>query len=125
MCSLGNTIEIVDKYLELTHSRLSIPSWALQKTSLGGRLALTDLTSVLICLGATLYSFRLRNPEALEQLKLLTLNRAYGAIDVPVRGRHSRRNEPKHTRASEPDALRVQTHAVPPYRRAKSTFAGN
>jgi hypothetical protein len=51
---------------------------------------------MLICLGATLYFLRLRNPEALEQFKLLTtMNKAYGALDMGIRRRRGRRNEPK------------------------------
>jgi len=52
---------------------------------------------MLICLGATLYFLRLRNPEALERFKLLaTMNGAYGALNVALGRRRGRRNEPKH-----------------------------
>jgi hypothetical protein len=52
---------------------------------------------MLICLGATLYFLRLRNPEALEQFKLLaTMNKAYGALDMAIRRRQGHRNQPKH-----------------------------
>ena len=52
---------------------------------------------MLICLGATLYFLRLRNPEALERFKLLaTMNRTYGALDVALGTRRRHRNEPKH-----------------------------
>jgi hypothetical protein len=52
---------------------------------------------MLICLGATLYFLRLRNPEALERfLRLATLNRAYGTLDMAFGRRRGHRNEPKH-----------------------------
>ena len=58
---------------------------------------LSELARMLICLGATLYFLRLRNPKALEQFRLLaTMNRAYGALDTALGRRRGGRNEPKH-----------------------------
>jgi hypothetical protein len=58
---------------------------------------LSDFARMLICLGATIYFLRLRNPKALEGfLRLATLNRASRALDMAVGARRGRRNEPKH-----------------------------
>jgi hypothetical protein len=51
---------------------------------------------MLICLGATLYFLRLRNPEALEQFQLLaTMNKAYRALDMATGTRGAHRNQLK------------------------------
>jgi len=52
---------------------------------------------MLICLGATLYFLRLRNPEAVEGfLRLATLSRASRVLDMAIGRPRGRRNEPKH-----------------------------
>jgi hypothetical protein len=59
---------------------------------------LSELARMLICLGATIYFLRLRNPEALENfMRLATLHRAIRALDTTTLGRpRGHRNEPKH-----------------------------
>jgi cobalamin biosynthesis Co2+ chelatase CbiK len=58
---------------------------------------LSELSRMFICLGANLYFLRLRNPEFLERFKLLVItHRAYGALDMALRKRQRRRNEPKN-----------------------------
>jgi len=58
---------------------------------------LSELSRTLICLGANLYFIRLRNPESLQRFKLLvTMHRAYGALDMALGKRRGRRNELRH-----------------------------
>jgi hypothetical protein len=58
---------------------------------------LSDFARMLICLGATIYFLRLRNPEALERfMRLATVHRLSRTLDGAVgRGRRCM-NEPKH-----------------------------
>jgi hypothetical protein len=72
-----------------------------RKRALGEGWELSDFVRMLICLGATIYFLRLRNPEALEQfMRLATLSRASRALDEAIgRGRRCR-NEPKHGKTS-------------------------
>jgi hypothetical protein len=58
---------------------------------------LSDLVRMLICLGATIYFLRLRNPEALENfMRLATLHRASSVLDMTLGRPRGHRNEPKH-----------------------------
>lgn len=58
---------------------------------------LSDLARMLICLGATSYFLRLRNPEASERFRrLATMTKASASLDVALGRRRGRRNEPKH-----------------------------
>jgi hypothetical protein len=58
---------------------------------------LSELARTLICLGATIYFLRLRNPEALERfMRLAKLSRASRALDMTLGRPRGHRNEPKH-----------------------------
>jgi hypothetical protein len=58
---------------------------------------LSELVRTLICLGATIYFLRLRNPEALENfMRLARLSRASRALDVTLGRSRGHRKEPKH-----------------------------
>ena len=60
----------------------------------GGRLS--ELARMLICLGATAYFLRLRNPEASELFKrLATMSDMSQRLDMAVGRQRGRRNEPK------------------------------